>query len=603
MTHYKTNLRDIEFNLYEVGDLGDLLGSGPFSALDVDTAKAILREIERLAIEDFAESFEEADRVTLELRDGEIELAPGLKKSLDAFYDGGWHRFALSEEFGGVGAPPSLRWAVNELLAGANPAAHLFLSGPLMTEILIKTGTQEQVETWVEPILERRWGATMVLTEPDAGSDVGAGTTKAHPTDEEGVYHLEGVKRFITSGEADYFENIVHLVLARPDGGRPGTKGLSMFIVPKFLLNPDGTLGERNGVVATNIEHKMGIRGSTTCELTFGMDRPAVGYLVGGVHEGIKQMFYVIEEARMSVSQKAIATLSTGYLNALEYARERVQSPDILATRDPEAPKVTIINHPDVRRMLMMQKAHVEGLRALVFLAARAQDQAVLHPDDPYWAKLSDLLLPMIKGYGPERAFELLQQTMQVFGGSGYTQDYPIEQYIRDVKIDSIYEGTTGIQALDLLFRKIARDQGQTLMRLSGEVLETVKGGGGDDPLAIERELLGKAAEDVQGQLGVMVGAMMASQAEPTELYKPALHANSLMESLAELLMGWLLIRQAEIAMAALDGANEADTVFYEGKVAAARWFAANVLPKAHVRRVLAEKEQADLMQLSDEAF
>jgi hypothetical protein len=242
-------------------------------------------------------------------------------------------------------------------------------------------------------------------------------------------------------------------------------------------------------------------------------------------------------------------------------------------------------------------------LRALVFLASHAQDQAALHPDDPFWAKMSDLLLPMIKGYGPERAFELLQQTMQVFGGSGYTEDYPIEQYIRDVKIDSIYEGTTGIQALDLLFRKIARDQGQTLMRLSGEVLECVKGGGGDDPLAVERELLGKAAEDVQGQLGVMVGAMMASQAEPTELYKPALHANSLMESLAELLMGWQLIRHAEVALAALDGAGDGDRAYYEGKIASARWFAANVLPKAHLRRTLAESEQSTLMSLPDEAF
>jgi hypothetical protein len=376
-----------------------------------------------------------------------------------------------------------------------------------------------------------------------------------------------------------------------------------MFIVPKYLLAEDGSPGERNGVDVTNIEHKMGIRGSVTAEVTFGMNKPAVGYLVGGVHEGIKQMFYVIEEARMSVSQKAIATLSTGYLNALEYAKERVQGADITATRDPEAPKVAIINHPDVRRMLMMQKAHVEGMRALVFLAARAQDNAEMHPDDEYWQKLSNLLLPMLKGYCPERAFELLQQTMQVFGGSGYTTDYPIEQYIRDVKIDSLYEGTTGIQALDLLFRQIARDQGATLMRLSTELLETVKGGEGDDPLAAERELLGAAAEDLQGQLGVMVGAMMASQNDPAELYKPALHANSLMESLAELVMGWQLIVHAEVALAAMDDASEADRAYYEGKVAAARWFAANVLPKAKLRRTLAEGEQGELMDLPDEAF
>jgi len=604
MTHYKTNLRDIEFNLFEMNGLSEILGTEPFTALDTDLARDILREIERLSLEEFSESFEEADRTTLELVDGEIVLADGLKKSLDAFYDGGWDRFGLPEEFGGSNPPPSLRWAVNELLAGANPAAHLFLSGPLMTDILVQTGTKEQVDTWVRPLFERRWGATMVLTEADAGSDVGAGTTKAFPTDEEGVYTLEGVKRFITSAEADYFENIVHLVLARPEGAAIGTKGLSMFIVPKFLLNEDGSIGERNGVVATNIEHKMGIRGSTTCELTFGMDAPAIGYLVGGVHEGIKQMFFVIEEARMSVSQKAIATLSTGYLNSVEYAKERVQGPDILNTRDPEAPKVAIIKHPDVRRMLMVQKAHVEGLRSLVFLASRAQDQAVLHPDEPYWAKLSDLLLPMIKGYGPERAYELLQQTMQVFGGSGYTEDYPIEQYIRDVKIDSLYEGTTGIQALDLLFRKIAKDRGETIMRLSAEVLEAVKGGDGDDdPLAAERVLLGKAAEDVQGQLGAMIGALMASQGDPTELYKPALHANSLMESLAELLMGWQLILHAEVALAALDGASEDDRAFYEGKIASARWFAINVLPKTQLRRTLAETEQSALMSIPDEAF
>ena len=603
MSHYKTNLRDIEFNLFEVGRLQDHLGSEPYAALDMDTARHILREIERLAVEDFAASFEEADRTELRLVNGEIELAPGLKKSLDAFYDGGWERFPLPEEFGGVGAPPSMRWAVNELLAGANPAAHLFISGPMMAEILIKTGTPEQIETWVGPMLDRRWGATMVLTEADAGSDVGAGTAKAIPTDEEGVYHIDGVKRFITSAEADYFENIVHLVLARPLGAATGTKGLSMFIVPKYLLAEDGSLGERNGVMATNIEHKMGIRGSVTCELTFGLEKPAVGYLVGGVHAGIKQMFYVIEEARMSVSQKAIATLSTGYLNAVEYAKERVQSPAITEARNPEAPKVRIINHPDVRRMLMLQKSHVEGLRALVFLAARAQDNAVLHPDDPHWNKLSEFLLPMIKGYGPERAFELLQQTMQVFGGSGYTTDYPIEQYVRDVKIDSIYEGTTSIQALDLLFRKIARDQGATLMRLSAELLETVKGGEGDDPLAAERELLGKAVEDLQGQLGVMVGHMMASAANPVEIYKPALHATSLMESLAELLMGWQLILHAEVALAAMEGASEADRAFFEGKVASARWFAANVLPKLRLRRTLAEQEQGGLMELAEEAF
>jgi hypothetical protein len=347
----------------------------------------------------------------------------------------------------------------------------------------------------------------------------------------------------------------------------------------------------------------MGIRGSTTCELTFGLEKPCVGYLVGGVHEGIKQMFLVIEEARMMVGQKSAATLSTGYLNALEYAKERIQGPDLVDARDAEAPKVPIIKHPDIRRLLMLQKAHAEGLRALVFFAAKAQDNAVVHSEDEYWAKLNDLLLPLIKGYAAERAYDLLAQSMQVFGGSGYSQDYPIEQYIRDAKIDSIYEGTTGIQALDLLFRKIARDRGETLMKLAAAITETVKGGAAADAFVVERELLGKAAEDVQGQLGVMVGHMMASQTEPAALYKPALHANSLLDSLAELIIGWLLIRHAEIADEALEGASEEDRGFYEGKIASARWFAANVLPKTGLRRVLAEQEQGELMDLPDEAF
>jgi alkylation response protein AidB-like acyl-CoA dehydrogenase len=602
MSHYRANLRDIEFNLFEMSGLQEHLGREPFAAIDEDTARDALREIERLSLEDFAASFEEADRRSLELVDGRVELAEGVKRSLDVYYEGGWDSFALPERLGGADAPPSLRWAVNELLVGANPAAHLYLLAPLMATVLLATGTEEQIETWAVPMIERRWGATMVLTEADAGSDVGAGLTRAFHVEGD-VYTIEGVKRFITSGESDYFENIIHVVLARPEGASPGTKGLSMFIVPKYLLHDDGSLGDRNGVVATNLEHKMGIRGSTTCELTFGMDRPCIGYLVGGVHDGIRQMFLVIEEARMHFGQKAVATLSTGYLNALEYAKERIQSPDLTRSRDPEAPKVAIVKHPDVRRMLMLQKAHVEGLRALVFFAAHAQDNIRLHPEDGYWAKLNDLLLPVIKGYAPEKAYELLAQSMQVLGGSGYTQDYPIEQYIRDVKIDSIYEGTTGIQALDLLFRKIARDRGETLMRLAGEIVETAKGGGSDDLLRPEREHLSRATEDVQSQLGVMVGHMMAAQDEPTALYKPALHANALMDSLAELLMGWLLIRQAEVALEAMADASDSDRVFYEGKVAAARWFAANVLPKSALRRSLAEAERADLMALSDAAF
>ncbi|MBT8217477.1 MAG: acyl-CoA dehydrogenase [Acidimicrobiia bacterium] len=597
--HYRTNLRDIEFNLFEAYRTQEYLGEAPFDQMDEETVRDVLREMDRLAREDFAASFVESDRTPLELNHGEIELPYGVQKSLDAVYEGGWDRLGYAEEIGGFGAPPSLSWAVEELLVGANPAAYFYVSGSMMASVLAEVGTPEQIERFVKPAIERRWGGTMVLTEPDAGSDVGAGVTKAIQVEGD-MYHLEGVKRFITSGESTYHENIMHLVLARPEGAGPGTKGLSMFVVPKFIPNEDGSPGERNGVVCTGIEKKMGIKGSATCELTFGMTTPAVGWLVGGVHDGIRQMFRVIEHARMLIGLKSAATLSTGYLNALEYAKVRKQGAHITQASDKTAPRVEIIQHPNVRRMLMEQKAHAEGMRALVYYAGWLQDQERRFPDDDSWARRNDLLLPLIKGYSSEKSYYLLSQALQVFGGSGFTMDYPLEQYIRDAKIDTLYEGTTGIQALDLLFRKIVRDQGETLSSLAAEIMEIVKGGAAGDVFEVERELLGTALEDVQGQINVMISGLMASQASPEEIYKPTLHANALLESLAEVVIGWLLLRHAEVAHLSLEGGEDA---FYEGKIASARYFARTVLPKLKLRRELAEIEDASVMAMPVEQF
>ena len=597
--HYKTNLRDIEFNLFEAYRTQEYLGDAPFDQMDEETVRDVLREIDRLAREDFAASFVEADRTPLELNHGEIELPYGVEKSLDAVYEGGWDRLGYPTEIGGFGAPPSLTLAVEELLIGANPAAYFYVSGGMMAGVLAEEGTPEQIERFVMPAIERRWGGTMVLTEPDAGSDVGAGTTKAIQVEGD-MYHIEGVKRFITSGEADYHENILHLVLARPEGAGPGTKGLSMFVVPKYIPKEDGSPGERNGVLCTSIEKKMGIKGSATCELTFGTHEPAVGWLVGGVHDGIRQMFRVIEHARMLIGVKSAATLSTGYLNALDYARERKQGAHITQATDKTAPRVEIIEHPNVRRMLMEQKAHAEGLRALAYYAGWLQDQERRFPDDDSFSRRNDLLLPLIKGYSSEKSYYLLSQALQVFGGAGFTMDYPLEQYIRDAKIDTLYEGTTGIQALDLLFRKIVRDHGETLTSLAAEIVETVKGGAADDPFEAERDLLGVALEDVQSQLNVMIGALMASQANPEEIYKPTLHANSLLESLAEVVIGWLMIRHAEVAHLSLAGGEDP---YYEGKIASARYFARTVLPKLKLRRELAELEDGGLMAMPVEQF
>ncbi len=597
MSHYKSNLRDIEFNLFEVNRVQDHVGSGDWEALDRETMGDILTEIERLAREDYAASYEDQDRIPLELVDGEVKLPESVKASVRAFKDGGWDRLGLPAEMDGMPVPPSLMWAASEMLLAANTTVQFYAGGSLFARVLFEEGTEEQKELarlWVD----EGWAGTMVLTEPDAGSDVGASSTKAVDQG-DGTWHLEGVKRFITGGEHDLTDNIVHLVLARPEGAGPGTKGLSLFVVPKYLVNEDGSLGERNGVVATNIEKKMGLKGSTTCELTFGVDRPAVGYLVGEKHDGIRQMFRVIEYARMMIGTKAMGTLSTGYLNALDYARERKQGPDLARATDKTAPRVPIIDHPDVRRMLMTQKAHAEGLRALVLYTAWVQDQAILHPDDDRWERRSDLLLPLVKGYSSEKAYELLSMSLQVFGGSGYTMDYPMEQYIRDARIDTIYEGTTGIQAMDLFFRKIARDQGETLAALAGEIVEFVKGGADADGLAEERELLASMLDDTQAHLGSMVEHLMASiggQAE--EIYKVGLQTNHLLESMAETVIAWLMLRQAEVAIEKVG-----DDPFYQGKVEAARWFVRHVAPKAATRRASAEAEDASLMDLPVEAF
>jgi alkylation response protein AidB-like acyl-CoA dehydrogenase len=602
MSHYKSNQRDIEFNLFEANQLQAYLGTAPFENFDRDTVIDLLREIERLAREDFAASFVDADRNPPRLEDGQVLLSDGIKASLDAYYEGGWDKLGVPAEMGGYGAPSLVRWAGQEMLAGANGAVFFYVTGGLMATVIAAVGTPEQRETWAIPMLERQWGGTMVLTEPDAGSDVGAGSTKAIAVDEAaGIYHIEGVKRFITSGDHDYAENIVHLVLARTEDAGPGTKGLSMFIVPKFHVNEDGSIGARNGVTVRNLEKKMGIKGSSTCELAFGEDEPAVGYLVGGVHDGMRQMFRVIEDARFLVGAKSTSTLSTGYLNALEYATERVQSADMTQMADKTAPRVEIIRHPDVRRMLMLQKSHVEGMRALMYYAAWVHDQVRLRPEDKHCSRLLDLLLPLLKGYSSEKAYELLGQSLQVFGGSGFTQDYPLEQYIRDVKIDSLYEGTTAIQSLDLFFRKIVRDQGATLGKLVEDILGEVKGG--TDALAVERQLLGEAVDHTRAHINVLVTHAVESQETPVEIYKTGLHTNALLESLSEVVIGWLLLRHAEVALEALDSAEGDDVTFYEGKVASARFFARHALPKARLRRTAAEDEDGALMEMSDAAF
>ncbi|MGA9147668.1 MAG: acyl-CoA dehydrogenase [Candidatus Nanopelagicales bacterium] len=610
MGHYKSNLRDIEFNLFEVFGAGDRLGKGPFAEMDEDTARYLLQESEKLATGPLADSFAAIDRnpPVYDPATCTVTMPEEFKKSFQALWDAGYWNAPLPDNLGGSGAPPSLNWAMAEMFLGANPAVYMTLAGPGFAAILDSLGTDEQ-KHWAEIMLERAWGATMVLTEPDAGSDVGAGRTKAIQQP-DGSWHIEGVKRFITGGENDINENIIHLTLARPEGAGPGTKGLSLFVVPKFLFDSEtGELGERNGVYTTNIEKKMGIKASTTCELTFGEKQPAVGYLVGDVHDGIAQMFSVIEYARMLVGTKAIATLSTGYLNALDYAKNRVQGADLTQMMDKTAPRVTITHHPDVRRSLMIQKAYAEGLRALVAYTAMHQDKVAMHNsehgDGDMDDRMNDLLLPIVKGVGSERAWVLLgTESLQTFGGSGFLQDYPLEQYVRDAKIDTLYEGTTAIQGMDFFFRKMVRDQFQAVTQLASEITETIKNTSEGDQLAAERELLNTALEDVQGLIGTLGGWLMKSQENPSELYRVGLNTSRLLLACGDLVIGWLLLKQADVATAALAaGPNDRDKKFYASKLVTAKWFAQNRLPLITAERAVAEATSLEVMEIDEDLF
>ncbi|MCW6003221.1 acyl-CoA dehydrogenase [Micromonospora sp. CPCC 205371] len=618
MTHYKSNVRDLEFNLFEVFGADQIIGQEPYSDLDVDTARSILSEVDRLAREDLAPSFVAGDRTppVFDPTTHSVTVPEELRKSFNAFMDAEFWRLDLPEALGGTNAPRALWWSLADLVLGSNAPIWMYASGPSFAHTLWREGTPEQRE-WAKLFVEKRWASTMVLTEPDAGSDVGAGRTRAIPQP-DGSYHIEGVKRFITSGEHDLSDNIIHYVLARPVGvegaGGPGTKGLSLFVVPKFHFDPKtGELGERNGVFATNVEHKMGLKVSTTCELTFGEHgTPAKGWLLGDVHDGIRQMFLIIEYARMMVGTKAIATLSTGYLNALEYAKNRVQGADLLRMTDKAAPRVTITHHPDVRRSLLLQKAYAEGLRALVCYTATWQDRIIIAEaaGDEQAVKrakrINDLLLPLVKGAGSERAYELLgHEALQTFGGSGYLQDYPLEQYVRDAKIDTLYEGTTAIQSLDLFFRKIVKDGGKALMTVAGEIQSFIESEGGNGQLKEERLALGKALGEVQQILGVMTGWLGEAQGDdPRALYKIGLNSRRLLLDLGDLVVAWLLQRQAEVALRALAGeTSAADKSFYEGKVAAARFFAHEVLPRIGADRRIIESSTLDVMDLAEDAF
>jgi alkylation response protein AidB-like acyl-CoA dehydrogenase len=608
MSHYNANLRDIEFCLFDLLGREKVLGTSIYSELDRDTAMGMLEEMKRLTENDLAASFVEGDRIGTDFNKatGDVKLPESFKKSYKAYVDGEWWRLDAPVELGGMKVPASVRWAIAEMVLGSNPAIHIYASGYAFAQVAHVLGTEDQ-KKMAKHMVDRHWGATMQLTEPDAGSDVGAGRSKA-VQQPDGTWHITGTKRFITSGDADIYDNIMHFTLARREGGGPGTKGLSLFLIPKFMFDLEtGELGKRNGVYVTNVEHKMGLNVSATCEMNLGEKEPAVGYLLGDVHEGIAQMFKVIEFARMMVGTKAIATLSAGYLQALSYAKTRVQGGDMKVMNDKASPRVTIIHHPDVRRSLMVQKAYSEGMRALVLYTASIQDEIELAREAgdteklETMEKLNDLLLPVVKGFGSEKSWTLLgTESLQTFGGSGFTQDWPLEQYVRDAKIDTLYEGTTAIQGLDFFFRKVVKDGGRSLGLLGKEIQAFAESGGVH---AAEKQALLKALADLNGIIGVLVGHAMASQEKADEIYKVGLSTSRALMAVGDVIITWLLLRQADIAAEKLAAGAGKDSDFYTGKIASAKFFVATVLPHITADRKIVEATDSTIMEIPESAF
>jgi len=607
MSHYIANLRDIEFCLFDLLGREKVMGTAPYGDVDRDTAVGMLEEMKRLCENDLAASFVEGDRVgaILNKETGNVTLPESFKKSYKAYVDGEWWRLDAPVDLGGMKVPPSVRWAMAEMVLGSNPAIHIYASGYAFAQVAYVLGTEPQ-KKMAQFMVEKHWGATMQLTEPDAGSDVGAGRSKA-VQQPDGTWHITGTKRYITSGDADFYDNVMHFVLARREGGGPGTKGLSLFLIPKFMFDLEtGELGKRNGVYVTALEDKMGLNVSATCEVNLGEKEPAVGYLLGEVHEGIAQMFKVIEFARMMVGTKAIATLSAGYQQALLYAKQRIQGGDMKVMNDKASPRVEIIRHPDVRRSLMVQKSYSEGMRALVLYTASIQDEIELaiKAGDADRTKdmeaLNDLMLPIVKGYGSEKSWTLLgTESLQTFGGAGFTRDWPIEQYVRDAKIDTLYEGTTAIQGLDFFFRKIVKDGGRAIGLLGKEIKTFAETGGAH---AAEKELLIKALDDLNAIIATLIAHAMESQTDPEKIYTVGLNTSRCLMAVGDIITAWLLLRQADIALAKIPNAGK-DLEFYNGKIASAKFFVTNYLPHITADRKIVEATDNSIMNISDAAF
>ncbi len=598
INRYKADLRDFQFLLFEQFKLDDLLALDAYKDWDRDQAQMVLDEAYRFTREVLGPLNAVGDKEGCRIEDGRVKTPTGFKEAWDKLYEAGWKGIGGAADRGGQGAPLPLQSCVEEMLTGANTAFAMYPGlAHAAADVIAECGTPEQNQKYAQRMFKGEFAGTMCLTEPHAGSDVGAATTSALKNP-DGTYRIRGTKIFISGGDSDLASNVIHLLLARVEGARAGTKGLSLFVVPRLRVNADGSLGELNDVQLASIEHKMGINGSATCVLNFGDNDNCIGELVGTVeHQGMAQMFLMMNTARIGVGIQGLALGSAAYLSAAEYAKDRKQGPSIKNFKDANAPKVPIIQHADVRRMLLEMKARVEGTRALAMKLTTHADWArsLQGKDDAkagYHHGQVELLVPLLKSYGSDMAFEVSALAIQAMGGAGFLKDHPVEQYCRDSRIFAIYEGTNHIQALDLVGRKLGQNGGSNARAFLGDVQAFVTKHKEHPQLAASVAQLQKAQEAVAGS--AMKFMMWNAQGK---VERVPLAANRFLTMMSELTLGWLLLEQAVIALEKLGSASAADKAFYEGKRYSAQYFANNTLPHvAHLATVIGGDDESALL-------
>jgi alkylation response protein AidB-like acyl-CoA dehydrogenase len=619
MANTLINKRDQQFILYEQLDLENLFTTDKFADYSRDMVDMMLNEAEKMALEVLLPTYDKGDKEGCVLRDGKVFAPPSFHEAYRKFCEAGWLNCMRSVESGGQGMPHVVSSACFEHFNAANFPLIMY---PGLTNgaggLIDRFGTAEQKKKYMERMYTGEWSGTMCLTEPGAGSDVGALKTSAKRLP-DGRYSITGTKLFISSGDHDLTSNIIHTVLARIEGDPAGTKGISIFIVPKYRVNDDGTIGGQNDVITGSIEHKMGIKGSATCLLVFGENGNCVGELIGQEQEGIKIMFHLMNEARIEVGMQGLGAATAAYQSALAYSKERLQGSEVWELKDPDAPRVPIIHHPDIRRSLLWMKAHVEGIRALIYYTAYCQDMATAaksKEERDKWSGFSEILVPVCKAYSTEKAFQVCSKAIDVYGGYGYCSEYPVEQYLRDCKITTIYEGTNGIQALDLVGRKISLKKGAYMQGLSDEIRLIINQLREIDEMQFHYNYL----DDAKSALNDLT-VYFFKMAKSSQFLIPILNAQPYLDVFGDVAIGAFLLQAAGIAAKKLEiiyqesgvkGSrakqrslvhDRPDVSFYTGKIAAAKFFATNILSTVRARCEAIKIGEKIAVEIAEESF